>query len=227
VSEFNRKRGGEELHWKEGEDPKAHTVVPELSEEDKHALQQKMAALDKLLSEKKKAKYKLELFFGKARSLNNPVPGILCFWESGTKLHGGGDAKIYFCPGKPLKHNQCEAPIPFAFNGYGHLVCPTCKKVWKGHEVIGEVLGRHTMRQWSELLYLYFRRLEHNCDIYLKHAPEDIRSHALVEQERQRGGELLAKARKRALHIYPLRNIIKDTSAGADLLGRLYSFLTS
>jgi hypothetical protein len=126
-----------------------------------------------------------------------------------------------------LKKNNCEAPIPFAFNAYGHLVCPTCKEVWQGKQVIGEVLGRHTMRDWAKLLYIYFCRLDHNADFYLKHSPEDIRSVAMREQERQKGGELLARARKRALHVYPLRNLIKDTSAGADPLTRIYSFLTS
>lgn len=227
TQKFDSQKGGQELQWKEGEGPETPQEIPELTEEDRYAVQQKMEAMDKLLATNEKAKYKLELFFGKARSTHQPVPGILSFWESGTKFHGGGDAKIYFCPGKLLKKNSCEAPIPFAFNAYGFLVCPACKETWPAKAVIGEVLGRHTMRQWSELLYLYFRRLEHNCDIYLKHAPDDIRSTARLEQERQRGGELLAKSRKRALHLYPLRNIIKDTSAGADILSRFHSFLTS
>lgn len=201
--------------------------APELGEEEKHELQKRMEAMDKLLAAQKKAKYKIELFFGKARSMNNPIPGAISFWESGTKLHGGGDAKIYFCPGKLLKKNECQGVIPFSFNAYGFLVCPHCKETWKGNQVVGEVLGRHTMKDWADLLYRYFRRLDHNCDIYLKHAPDDIRSVAAQEQERQRGGELLNKARKRALHVYPLQNIVKDTAAGADILGRFYAFLTS
>lgn len=203
------------------------TEVPEMSEEDQHALRQKMAALDKILEQNHIAKYKLELFFGKARSMHKPVPGALSFWESGTKLHGGGDVKIYFCPGKRLGRNNCEAVIPFSFNGYGFLVCGHCKQVWKGEEVIGEVMGVHTMRQWSQLLFLYFHKLDHNCDIYLKHAPDDIRSAAQREQEKTRGGEVLSKVRNRALHVYPLKNIIKDTSNGADLLSRFYAFLTA
>jgi hypothetical protein len=216
-------KGGHEVSY----EPESTEKPPELSDEDRDALKKRMEAMDKVLATKQLAKYKLELFFGKARSMTIPVPGILSFWESGTKLHGGGDAKIYICPGKFLKRNECEAPIPFAFNGYGHLVCPTCQTTWKDKEVIGEVLGRHSMRDWSILLFKYFMRLGGNCDIYLKHAPTDIRSMAAREQEKAQGGELLLKARKRALHIYPLRNIIKDTSAGADVLGRLYSFLVS
>jgi hypothetical protein len=49
-----------------------------------------------------------------------------------------------------------------------------------------------------------------------------------MEQERQRGGDVLTAMRnKRALHIYPLANIIKDTSAGSDILARFYAFLTA
>lgn len=219
---FDVKQG--KVAW---EDPEHAPEVPELSEEEKDAVKKRMEAMDKLLAEQKKAKYKLELFFGEERSIHKAVPGILSFWESGTKFHGGGDAKIYFCPGKILRVNNCMAPIPFAFNAYGHLVCPTCQHTWQGEQVIGEVLGRHNMRDWALLLFQYFVRLEHNCDIYLKHAPDDIRSVAKLEQERDRGGELLAKSRKRALYIYPLRNIMVDTANGADLLRRIYAFLTA
>jgi hypothetical protein len=220
----DERKGGREVKWTEEE---GVTEVPVLSDEDRDAMQKRMEAMDAILASQQLAKYKLELFFGDERSTWKPVPGILSFWESGTKFHGGGDAKIYFCPGSHLKINNCYAPIPFAFNAYGHLVCPACKQAWKSEQVIGEVFGRHTMKQWAELLYRYFVRLDNNCDIYLKHAPHDIRSLAAAEQAQQKGGELLAKARKRALHIYPLKNIIRDTSVGADVLGRFYAFLTS
>lgn len=218
---FDKQRGSKEVKWED--DP---SKLDALIEEEREAVQKRMEAMDKLLAEQQKAKYKLELFFGEERSLHKAVPGILSFWESGTKLHGGGDAKIYFCPGKQLKLSNCEAPIPFEFNAYGHLVCPACKQAWQGEQVIGEIMGRHTMRQWADVLFLYFQRLGGNCDIYLKHAPNDIRSLAAAEQERQRGGELLARARKRGLYIYPLKNIMTDTAHGADLLGRFYAFLT-
>lgn len=223
TSPFAFHKGGHEI----SADDRPLDEAPELGDEEKFELQKRMEAMDKLLADRKKAKYKIELFFGKARSMRQAVPGAISFWESGTKFHGGGDAKVYFCPGKLLKKNECQSIIPFAFNAYNFMVCPTCKETWKAGQVIGEVFGRHMMKQWAELIYLYFRRLDHNCDIYLKHSPDDIRSVAAREQERQQGGELLHKARKRALHIYPLANIIKDTAAGADLLGRFYAFLTS
>lgn len=227
---FKHRKGATEIlaskDEKFGED-RSIEEAPELSEEEKHNLQQRMEAMDKLLATSKKAKYKIELFFGKARSMRAAVPGAISFWESGTKFHGGGDTKVYFCPGKMIGKNDCQKIIPFSFNGYGFAVCPGCKETWKATQLIGEVLGRHTMRDWALLLFQYYNRLDQNCDIYLKHSPDDIRSVAAREQERQRGGELLTKARIRARHVYPLRNIITDTLAGADLLNRFYAFLTA
>src|SRR5690606_41702028 len=64
-------------------------------------IQSKLNALQKLLADDQiKAKYKLEVLFGKARSTWKPTSGALTFWENGSKFHGGGDAKIYLCPGK-------------------------------------------------------------------------------------------------------------------------------
>lgn len=220
---FVLNKGGHQISY----EPENLEEPRELSEEEKDNLQKRMEAMDKLLADRKKAKYKIELFFAKERSIHKPVPGLLSFWESGTQLHGGGDAKVYFCPGKHKGKNDCEAAIPFEFNAYGHLVCPACKTTWKGEDVIGEIIARLSLRQWAALIYKYFVRMNHNCDIYLKFAPTDIRAMASVEQEKQKGGELLAKARKRVRAVYPLYNIIKDTSAGADVLQRLYSFLTS
>lgn len=200
----------------------------EFSPEEQEAIRFKMKALDELLKDRKHAKYKIELFFGKARSMTKPTPGIMSFWESGSKLHGGGDAKIYFCPGKMRGINECSAVIPEAANVSSLHFCPTCRKSWQGKLVIGEVVANWTMRHWANALLYYYTRLDHNADIYLKHAREDIRTVAMIEQARQKGGEFLNRVRsRRALHIYPLNRIIKDTSAGADLSGRIYAFLTA
>ena len=214
-----------EVKW--GEDNPIENA-PVLTEEDRHEIKRRMAVLDKVLADEQKAKYKIELMFGKARSVSNPTPGMMSFWESGAKLHGGGDAKIYMCPGKELRQNECDGFIPDSAAGYGHLVCPGCGKVWKGTQVSGEIVANLTMQGWSQLIMKYFLKLQMNCDIYLKYAKEDIRTVALVEQEHQHGGEKLEKARsKRAVSVYPLRNIIRDTSNGAELLGRFKAYLLS
>jgi hypothetical protein len=203
----------------------------ELTADEKQVLANKIQAMAKILKDDKiKAKYKLELIFGKARSLHRPTPGIVTFWENGTKLHGGGDVKLYLCPGKRLKFNDCEKLIPELANEQGTLVCPSCGNIWKGEAVIGELMYNLPMQKWADVIYTHFRHLEYHCDIYLKHAPDDIRSTALAQKERAtfRGSTRLEKIRAvRARHIYPLRNIIKDVSAGADLLGRIHKFLVA
>jgi hypothetical protein len=212
-----------EVKW--GEDNSLN-AAPVLSEEEQYAIRARMAALDKLLEREKKAKYKLELMFGKARSVHRPTPGILSFWESGSKFHGGGDAKIYICPGKELRRNDCEGFIPDVANGYGFLVCPNCKLVWKGDQVIGEVVANLPLKKWADPLMKYFIQLGLNCDVYLKYARDDIRTAAKLEQQKQmKGDKLLPVRASRASAIYPLRNIIKDTGNGADLLGRFQAFL--
>lgn len=212
-----------EVKW--GEDNPIESA-PVLTDEEKHIIEQKIAALDKLLATEKKAKYKIELLFGKARSTSRPTPGALSFWESGTKFHGGGDAKIYLCPAKSLGKSACEAFIPDASTGYGHLVCPKCGSVWQGKEVIGEIFANLPMKKWGEVLLKYYVRLELNCDIYLKYARDDIRAAAAAEKLKHFAGEQVNLVRsKRAMSIYPLRNILKDSSAGADLLSRFQAFL--
>lgn len=213
----------DQVNWEQ------ETRIPvELSPEEQEAVKHRMKVLDGLLATQKHAKYKVELFFGKARSLYKPTPGIISFWESGAKLHGGGDAKIYICPGKKLGKNDCEAIIPEAANVSSFHFCVRCKSTWRGKDVIGEIVANLTMQNWAKVLLYYYIRLDHNADLYLKHAKDDIRTTAMLEQARQRGAEALNKVRnRRAVHIYPLARIIKDTSTGADPLGRFTAFLTA
>jgi hypothetical protein len=200
--------------------------APVLTPEEEHALKARMATMDKLLSEKGLAKYKLEIQFERKRSVVNPTFGIMSFWESGTKLHGGGDTRIYICPSKDRKMSDCEAFIPDSSAGYGFLVCPKCKHTWQGPDVLGEVGARLTMQNWAVLIHKYFMRLEGNADIYVKYPKHDIRVLAAAEQQKQLNGDELAKLRRDQQRcIYPLKNIITDVSNGADLLSKFYAFL--
>jgi len=202
-----------------------------LTSDEKEAYMRRAGELWKQLSDKKVvAKYKLELMFGKARSNNNATPGMLNFWLNGSKFHGGGDEKLYLCPGASLKKSDCAALLQESYNVTEGVVCPACGTIWRHEQVIGELLFNLPMRKWADVLYRYFSLCDYNCDIYLKHAPNDIRSVSLAQVERAtwKGTQALGSVRdKRARHIYPLRNIIKDTSAGADLLSRLHAFLVA
>jgi hypothetical protein len=203
----------------------------ELSPEEAEAVVRRAEALKRLVSgDEIRAKYKLELIFGEARSTWKPTPGILSFWEAGARFHGGGDQKIYLCPGRRLGRSGCEAPIPELGVSLGTLVCPACGTTWAGEDVIGELCFNLPMRKWAAVLNEHVRKFDYDADLYLKHAPSDIRSIALAQAKKQtfRGSERLDLVRsRRARHVYPLRNIVKDTSAGADLLSRIYAFLVS
>lgn len=202
--------------------------APVLSAEEQDALRQRMAAMDKLLADQGMAKWKVEVVFFHKRRLFTHSAGAISIWESGTKFHGGGDTKAYFCPGRELKVSDCEAVIPDSSNGYGFLVCPACKHVWTGEQVYGEVFGRWSNQMWAEKILHFFRRLDHNADIYLKYPRHDLRVAARQEQEKQLMGEKLQHVRReRVQYIYPLKNIIIDTANGADLLGRFHAFLTA
>lgn len=201
-----------------------------LSAQEQEIIQQRMKTLDELTKDPKiRGKYKIEILFGRERSSAKPSVGALSFWESGAKFHGGGDCKVYVCPQRRLNRGHCEAIIPdYANTGAGYLICPACGSRWKDEEVIGEVMGRHTDQDWAKLILKYFLLMDMHADIRIKHPPTDIRSVALVEQEKNKGGELLGKARSsrtRATSIYPLYNIIRDTSHGASLYGRILAFL--
>jgi hypothetical protein len=208
----------QEVKW--GEDLDLDKA-PTLSEEELHILKQRQAVMDKLLKEKQRAKYKIELFFGSQYKTNQHYPGAVSLWLSGSKLHGGGDEKIYLCP-------KCGGFILPSAQGYGHLVCSKCGQVAKGKDAIGEILLRLTTQHWAAVIYSWFRKMEFNADIYVKRPRMDLRTAATLEQARQMGGEKLMAARaKREVFIYPLYNIIKDTAGGADLPTRFKALLSA
>jgi hypothetical protein len=202
-----------------------------LTAEEAEIYEKKASALRKLLSNKDVvAKYKIEILLGKSRSSAVPIPGAMSFWKSGARFHGGGDDKLYLCPGLSLDRSRCHSIIQDACNTSKGVICPACGTVWRHEDVIGEVFLKLSIRKWSEAVYRYFRLLEYNCDIYLKFAPDDIRNVALSQVDKQtfRGECKLENVRtKRSKAIYPLKNILYDTNAGADLLGRFHAFLTA
>lgn len=200
----------------------------ELSREEHHNLQQRQAAFDKLLEENKKAKYKLEVMFRHTRRSTGLIDGMLSVWESGTKISGEGDAKVYFCPAKELNRGDCTAILPDRSNGFGHLVCPSCGQTWKDDQVYGEIFFKLPYEKWAEVLVKYYARTGHNADIYLKYPKHDVRAIAAKEQEKQLKGEQYDKLRsEKVLYIYRLERIIKDTSSGSTLYDRFKALLTA
>jgi len=202
--------------------------VRALSEDEQLALKARQDNLDKLLARKQIAKYKIEILFGTQRRINGLTVGVMSFYESGTKLNGGGDEKVYLCPGRRLGKNTCQAPICASHSGFGFRICPVCQSRWTEAETIGELFFKLPMQKWAEATYNLFRDLQFNADIYLKYHPTDIRVTSALEIGKPSQGNLLNKARQdRGKHIYPLRNIIKDSAAGASIDKRFYAFLVA
>jgi len=202
-----------------------------LNAEEAVQFDKQASALRKLLNDKTiVAKYKVEILFGTKRSVHNPIPGVMSFWLSGSRFHGGGDDKLYLCPGVSPDKKRCSCILRDSYNGPTGIVCPTCGSIWTHEQVIGELLFNVTLQNWAYVVLKYFRHFECNSDIYLKYAPDDLRSIALAQSAKQtwQGSQGLERARaKRARSIYPLKNILKETSAGADLLKRFYAYLSA
>jgi hypothetical protein len=204
----------------------------ELSDDEALAVAERLKALKKFFGEKVSARYKIEVQFGKARSTWKPFHGAMSIYLSGTKLNGGGDEKLYLCP-----RDDCDGiilPIDrFVEETKGgqaiaRVPCPSCQTMWAENDLVGELLFNLVPKDWALAVLKMFARLEHNADLYLKYHREDIRYQAGIEIARHAGGEMLAKARKsRGLHIYPLKNIIKDTGAGAQLYDRILAFINA
>jgi len=216
------------------------TVV--MSGEELERLERQVKAMDRLLEEQIKARFKLEVQFGKGRvgrgqRSAQPFAGVMSAWLSGSKFHGGGDEKIFECPGCGawiLPHQITQRTVVQKINGrdveefMSLSYCGECAKVWKSEQTIGERLYKLTEQNWAFAILKMFQRLEMDADIYLKYHPIDIRYQTMMEMARNRGGEELAKAKKnRGLHIYPLKNIIKDTKHGSDLYGRIRAFINA
>jgi hypothetical protein len=200
-------------------------LVPRiLSEEEKHNIAEGRKMADQVRDAEGKAKFKIEMLCTAKWSVINPVPGVISFWESGSQLHGGGDAIVHFCPGKKLGKSNCEHYIPDPSHGYGILVCPGCHSVWDGKEVWGQHIGRHTAQHWADVIFDFYRKLDMNCDIVIKYHKEDIRaaSVGLLAPDKL---EKVRSSPKRLRRVYTLSSILKDTSAGAGLYDRILAFV--
>jgi hypothetical protein len=100
--------------------------------------------------------------------------------------------------------------------------------LWKPRELVGEVYYRLPVDRWADVLLDWFLRLESRADIRVKYMGVSVRDAQLREADKKLQGDLLNKARSpehRPCVVYTLRNILKDTGAGADLRKRLLSFL--
>jgi hypothetical protein len=191
-----------------------------------------------ILNNKSKAKYKIEVHFGKGRTTSGPNVGAISVYESGNRLDGEGDELMYICSerDKGLALNApgvkdravvkgtdgCGSFIPGGLLKTGFACCPECENVVVAENLTSVVLFNLTTELLAEKMVRWFNNLEFNADVYLKYHPTDIRYSALTDAYGLDKGRML-----RGLTIYPLKNIIKDTSAGSPLKSRFIALLSS
>jgi len=179
--------------------------------------------LSKTLSGEVRAKYKIEITFVEGRTVQGPNRCGISIWESGKRFHGGGDDLMYWCKdNRPGQDGGCWSPIASDFIRGGVAVCPSCKRMVNAEWLTNMRIGNVTSQALAKELVKIFHSLGGNSDIYVKYHKTDIH---YIAMERDKGPE--TAKRLKGMHIYPLKNILKDTSSGADLGKRFFAFLTS
>jgi len=166
------------------------------------------------------APYKIEIMFGKDRTVTGPNTYCLQAYESGKRFHGGGDELMYWCKDVREGHNDgCWAPIPGDRIFRGTAFCQGCSAQINADYLTGQRFGNVPTKALAEHVTKIWRQLGMAADIYCKYDRQDMR----VEIMEKKVGA--AKAHElRGLFIYPLKNILKDTSAGASVEGRFEAF---
>lgn len=170
-----------------------------------------------------RAGYKIEITFGPKRTPQGPNNVCIQMWESGKRFDGGGDDRMFWCRDVAQDSNLgCGKPIPSDAIYAGIAICPSCQMAIRADKLTGEQFHRITTQNLALKVEQIFHDLQDNADIYCKYDQTDIRYQAVLKEK---GFE---KARYlRGLFIYPLKNILKDTVAGATLASRFRAFLSA
>lgn len=168
-----------------------------------------------------RAKYKIEVMFEKDRTTAGPNLCGIQLWESGKKFHGGGDELMFWC--MDTESNQgCKAPFSSDFIAGPVANCPHCGNTILMSRAANMRIFRLPTKTLAQEINKIFTTLGRNADIYVKYHKTDIHYLAMLKAK---GPEVAH--RLKGMHIYPLKNIIRDTVGGADLTGRIYAFLTA
>ena len=177
------------------------------------------------------AAFKIEVTFGPGRTALGPNSCVVQFWESGRRLHGGGDDLMYMCKDRATTKLGCGALFSSDFVTGPFATCPKCKAVISADACVRRLVFRHDKREdyrietkkLAWLLARYWReKLSCNADVYLKFDKTDIRYQAAEKKLGPRKGHEL-----KGLSIYPLKNILADTANGGSLEDRIFAFLTA
>ena len=207
----------------------------ELNEQERAAVVSRTKVLDELFKKDARAKYKLEIHIHEERSTWKPFFGVMYFLLSGDKLHGGGDTKVYLCADEnchgviyPPEHTIVDISENADPTAPAKVLCPKCERVYYARDLWGERGLRLTSANWARAIYNNYMYLDGNADIVLLSHHANLQKQTALEMEKNAGSELVNVARRvRRKVVYPLKNIIKDISAGADLVGRFQAFINS
>jgi hypothetical protein len=199
-----------------------------------------------LTREQIRAHNKIEIHFGPKRSALNSYVAMIHLWESGKHMHGGGDDLMYWCVNrvrlatmKPdstwkfyldlLKRaaserqmDGCGHHIKSSYIGRGAATCPNCRMLINQDNLTEYLPFYGTTNELAGLVAVLFNMLEADADVYCKYDRDDIRYSSM---EKASGVE--TAHRLRGMFIYPLKNILKETSGGATIEARFRAFFNA
>jgi hypothetical protein len=188
---------------------------------------------------KQRARYKIQVWFKSDRSMKNPIACSISAWQSGKRLHGGGDEMMFLCrrhatapalARKDIKFTEglthkpgklgCNMFIPgdMCINDVVH--CPKCGSTHPAEYVGDSVFYRLTADKLALVLCDWWHRLENHADIYAKYSPVDPRTVMMA-----RSFDPRTAREKKGLTIYPLKNILNDIANGSTLESRFKAFI--
>ena len=200
-------------------------------------------SLEKLESAGKysRAKWKIQIWFKSDRSVHKPITFTLSFWESGKRLHGGGDESAFICRRNPNAPKPVKPPFvavgrslfkkeanPDGCDGIiagdlavgGYIVCPHCGVRWDTEHIADSLFYRLPVEVAATVISDWFRKLGSDCDFYLKYRPEDVRTKMMAEHY-----GLQEAMRHKGLLIYSLSRLMRDLAGGASLESRVKTVL--
>lgn len=189
--------------------------------------------------EAQKGKYKIQILFHSKRSDHNPMTWAISFWESGKRLHGGGDEMMFICrrhsDAKKIRPPMeavtsrvvvtptgCDGLISGGIAQLGTIVCPTCGSKHETDQIADSLHYHGDANKCAQVLEYWWRKLDCNADLYAKYRSDDPRTMLMAKTY----GVWKAK-QKKGLTIYPLPRIMADLNAGASALNRFKAFVTA
>jgi len=193
------------------------------------------------LNERKlKGKYKIQIWFKSDRSDRKPMAFSLSAWQSGMRLHGGGDEMMFLCQRhkgvrdlnkeemkfRSAEHKATPTPrgcglfIPGENSVNGRVMCPHCGANHDAEHVGDAVFFRLTADDAAKVLARWYRKLDSCADIYAKYTPLDPRTLMMGKAM-----DVKTAREKKGLTIYPWKNILQDTAAGTSLENRFKAFI--